>query len=123
MSEIKEGALPPGYIFHDELEIMPREVKRLLGSGEIVLIDCRLPEEYETARIEPCVLLPMHELLENPEELEDYRGKQMVVYCHHGVRSLRVTVALHQMGFPEVKSLAGGIDLWSQVIDTSVPRY
>ena len=64
----------------------------------------------------------MHELLEHVESLGGFE-QPIVVYCHHGVRSLYVTVALRRLGFQDVRSLAGGIDLWSRDIDASVPRY
>ena len=65
----------------------------------------------------------MSELGERVEELEPHRGDMIVVYCHHGVRSLRVTQALRGAGFVKVQSMAGGIDQWSLQVDASVPRY
>ena len=65
--------------------------------------------------------LPMDELQDRLDELDP--EKETVVVCHHGVRSLSVTVFLRNQGFKKVSSLAGGIDLWSLVVDPSVPRY
>jgi rhodanese-related sulfurtransferase len=67
------------------------------------------------------VHIPIEEIEERASELN--ADAETVVFCHHGVRSLSVTVYLHNHGFRDVKSLAGGIDLWSQRIDPSVPRY
>lgn len=62
---------------------------------------------------------------ETPERIGDYRSGEglCVVYCHHGVRSLNVAAWLRQQGLDNVRSLAGGIDGWSLLIDPSLPRY
>ena len=46
-----------------------------------------------------------------------------VVLCHHGARSLSVTMWLRNQGFDQAQSLAGGIDQYSRAIDPTVPRY
>jgi rhodanese-related sulfurtransferase len=93
------------------------------GSNDFLLLDCRQVGEYETARIVGSLLIPMGEIGDRLEELEPHRDRLIVVHCHHGVRSLRVAHALRQNGFPQVQSMAGGIDAWSLQIDDSVPRY
>lgn len=107
------------------LETSVDEVKRRLAAGEIRLLDCREPGEYATARIAESPLIPMREIparLAEVERLADNAGA-VVVYCHHGVRSLNVASWLRQQGLENVQSMAGGIDHWSAVIDPSVPRY
>jgi rhodanese-related sulfurtransferase len=69
------------------------------------------------------VLIPLPELDERAEELEAFRGRPVVVYCHHGVRSLQVVNWLREQGVEACQSMAGGIDRWSLEIDPSVPRY
>ena len=88
-----------------------------------LLLDVREPDEYEVANIDGSLLIPMSELQQRVGELEPHRDQLIVVHCHHGVRSLRVTHALRDSGFSRVQSMAGGIDLWSQQIDAKVPRY
>ena len=105
------------------IEIDVQTVKSLLGSGDFVLIDCRETSEWETARIEGAVLLPMSQWMESVGQLEAFKGKHVVVHCHHGGRSMRVTSWLRQNGFPDAQNVAGGIDAWSMEIDSSVPRY
>ena len=108
------------------LELTAVEVRRLLHEshpGESVVLDCRTPEEHATAKIAGAILLPMQELPERIGELEVWRGKQIFVHCHHGVRSLRVTHWLREKGFSRVSSMLGGIDAWSTDVDPSVPRY
>jgi adenylyltransferase/sulfurtransferase len=65
----------------------------------------------------------MSELAARLDELESLRDSDLVIHCHHGGRSLRVTHWLREQGFAKAQSMAGGIDRWSRVIDPSVPRY
>jgi rhodanese-related sulfurtransferase len=105
------------------LEIAPLEVKALLASGAPVrLLDCREQGEYDLCRIEGARLLPMNSIPMHLQELDD-DGPLLVVYCHHGVRSLSVVNWLRRNGVENCQSMSGGIDLWSRQIDPSVPRY
>ncbi len=106
------------------LEIDCQSVAAKFQAGEdFLLLDCRQPDEFETARIDGAMLLPMGELPERVGELERYRNRLVVVHCHHGGRSLRVTHWLLGQGFEKVQNMTGGIDAWSQTVDESVPRY
>ena len=96
---------------------------RLQSADGLVLLDCREEFEHAIARLPDAVLQPMSTLTERFDELSDLRDQPVVVYCHHGVRSLRVAQWLRQQGFSNAQSLAGGIDMWSQTIDPTVPRY
>lgn len=105
-------------------EISNKKVKQLLdSSSDVLLLDCRQTEEYEICQIEGSILIPMSEIPQRVAELESAREKPIVVYCHHGIRSLQVVHWLRQQGFANSQSLAGGIDAWSQVIDPSVATY
>jgi rhodanese-related sulfurtransferase len=68
------------------------------------------------------LLIPLPELEERAEELEPLRGRPVVVYCHHGVRSLDGAAYLRSLGM-EAVSLRGGIDLYSLQVDPALPRY
>ena len=107
------------------LEITVTEVKHKLDSAEpLVLLDCREPFETDLCRIAGAELIPMNTIpqrLADVERLTD-RG-QLVVYCHHGMRSLNVANWLRQQGVENVVSMTGGIDAWSLQIDRLVPRY
>jgi rhodanese-related sulfurtransferase len=106
------------------LEVDCRSVKARLDAGEAFLfLDCREPDEYATARILGTTLIPMSEISSRVSELETYRNRPIVVHCHHGGRSLRVTNWLREQGFAAVTNMSGGIDEWSQQVDSSVPRY
>ena len=107
------------------LEVDPQEVKRRLDSGEkLHLIDVREPHEFAQAKIEGATLIPMRSV---PGELPDLETRSdegpLIVYCHHGVRSLNVVHWLREQGIEGCQSMAGGIDAWSLVVDPSVPRY
>jgi len=88
-----------------------------------LLLDCRTAEEYATAKIAGSLLLPMQEITERVAELEAWRGKPIIVHCHHGMRSLRVAKWLREQGFTLAQSMQGGIDAWSTDVDPAVPRY
>lgn len=106
------------------LEIDCRTVKAKLDAGEdFLLLDCREADEHRYVRIPQARLLPMSEIQERLGEIEDDRGREIVVHCHHGVRSLQVAVWLRQQGFAEAKSMSGGIDRWAAEIDPELPRY
>jgi rhodanese-related sulfurtransferase len=91
--------------------------------SECLLLDCRTAEEHAIAKIDGSVLIPMQEIAERLAELEAWRDKPIVVHCHHGVRSLRVTHFLREKGFSRAQSMKGGIDAWSLEVDPNVPRY
>jgi rhodanese-related sulfurtransferase len=87
-----------------------------------VLLDVREPWEYQTASLPSSLLMPMGEVSSRAHtELDP--DAPIVVLCHHGARSLSVTMWLRNQGFEHVQSLAGGIDAWSRTIDPTVPRY
>ena len=103
-------------------QIQPIDLKRMLDSGEpVFLLDVRQPEEHAFCAIPGSVLIPLGELMARVEEVEP-AGAAVVVYCHHGVRSLSGAAILRRAGI-EAVSLAGGIDRWSATVDETVPRY
>jgi rhodanese-related sulfurtransferase len=106
------------------VEVDVLTVKQLRDRGEkFLLLDVRNPDEYATANIDGATLIPMGELQARLGELEPHKNAHVVVHCHHGGRSLRVTHFLKQQGFTQVQNMSGGIDAWSQQVDASVPRY
>ena len=106
------------------IEIDVASVKQMLDGGDkFVLLDCREPAEVATAKINGSMHIPMREIPSRLAELGGDQAARVVVHCHHGGRSLRVTQFLRQQGFTQVQNMSGGIDAWSQVVDSSVPRY
>jgi sulfur-carrier protein adenylyltransferase/sulfurtransferase len=94
--------------------------ERLRRGEELVLLDIREPWEASLARIGNAQLLSMNDLPGALETLDPDR--ELVLYCHHGVRSSMASQWLRVQGF-RARSLAGGIDRWSREVDPRVPRY
>lgn len=110
-------------------EVDPRALQNLLsvsekpGTQSIRLVDCREEDEFALCRLGGAELIPLSRFAEiAPSALTD-ESRPIVVYCHHGMRSLNATQYLRERGIPNVWSLAGGIERWSTEIDSSVPRY
>ena len=105
-------------------QISVRDLADKIKAGTAVyLIDVRQPWEHEAAALLQSVLIPLNEISNRLQELRPPEGAMVVTYCHHGVRSLTAAAFLERNGFDQVYSLAGGIDAWSNEIDTNVPRY
>lgn len=127
-SAIDARGLPVGYPFKPDWEVTPRETARRMAAAEpgLIVLDCRRPEENQASRIDGTRFIPMNEIERRADELESDDGRKdapIIVHCHHGVRSMRVTATLRGLGFTNVRSMAGGIDLWSLDVDPRIPRY
>jgi adenylyltransferase/sulfurtransferase len=102
-------------------EITVQELKRRLDRGEnISLLDVREPYEHELCNLGG-QLIPLRELQERKSELGIV--DEVVVYCHHGIRSNAAVTLLKRLGFRNARNLVGGIDAWARQIDTKMPRY
>jgi rhodanese-related sulfurtransferase len=105
-------------------QILPQELAAKLAAGEpVYLLDVRQPWEHETVALPNSVLIPLNELPARMVEVTPPAGALVVVYCHHGMRSLRAAAYLEGAGVADVASLTGGIDAWSCEVDSAVPRY
>jgi rhodanese-related sulfurtransferase len=104
--------------------IHPTDLRDKLAAGDkIRFLDVRETEEYALARIGESQLIPLGELAARAGEVEVDEDTLLVVYCHHGIRSLSGVAILQQAGITNAASLSGGIDAWSVLVDPSVPRY
>ncbi len=103
------------------LQVAPAQVKRWLDAGEdFSLIDVRTPDELAQSRIEGAEPLDFRDpgkYMSLPKE------RRIVFFCRSGVRSLDVAAYFVGHGFTGVRSMAGGINAWSEQVDPSVPRY
>jgi adenylyltransferase/sulfurtransferase len=100
------------------------EVKRVADRGEaILLLDVRDCDEFEKAHIEGSTLIPLGQVEVRLGELERWRERPVVVYCHRDGRSAKACRILLGAGFTDVATLSGGIDAWSLTVDPDVPRY
>lgn len=122
----RAAGLPAGYPFRADDEITPRDAARI-APGDAVFIDVRTQPEADICTLAGSRLYPLQSLEANFDalkaELDDDLDRRLVVYCHHGRRSLTATFMLRAAGFRNVRSLAGGIHLWAQDIDRSMPTY
>jgi adenylyltransferase/sulfurtransferase len=106
------------------LEITCRELHdQLNANADLLLLDCREPDEYALVAMQGAVLIPLSELAERVGELTEFRDRPIVVHCHLGGRSLRAARWLREQGFARAQSLAAGIDQWAVEIEPGMVRY
>lgn len=102
--------------------ISARELSERVANGEqLNIIDVREPFEWQIAYIPGARLIPMREVMSHADELRT--PIPTVLYCHSGMRSMRVARELAAAGLRGLLNLDGGIDAWSRDVDPSVPRY
>ena len=105
----------------DALEISPRQAREQLAGGGVTLLDVREPLEHELVSLEGSQLIPLGELPARLAEIDP--RAPVIVYCHHGRRSLQAVGLLRAAGFHDALSLAGGIEAWACELDPALPRY
>ncbi len=107
------------------LEVTPQVAKsRLSDRKQAVLVDVREPQEWALAQIEGAELIAMGSVPTEFPKLEGLADSgDLLILCHHGVRSLQVTMWLRERGIENCFSVTGGIDRWSREVDETVPRY
>jgi rhodanese-related sulfurtransferase len=108
------------------IEISPRAVAQwhsLPKEERPLLIDCREADELIICRIDGLEWIPLGEFSQRVEAIRADSERGVVVYCHHGMRSRRAADFLRAHGIKNTFSMSGGIDMWSDIIDASVPRY
>ena len=103
-------------------EITPEALAARLAAGTpLELLDVREPYEWSLARLPDARLVPLDALPDAVQTLD--RGSELVVYCHHGMRSAAAVAWLRERGFLRARNLVGGIDRWSREVDPSTRRY
>ena len=108
------------------LEIAPEAVAAWIGLAfdqRPRLIDCREEDELAICQISGNEWFPLGSFPGAGARLTADRERGVVVYCHHGMRSLRAAALLRAQGVENAFSMSGGIDLWSRLIDPEMPRY
>lgn len=106
-------------------ELSPEQLAaRLAGppAQRPALLDVRFEREHRLVALPDSLLIPLPELERRLAELAPLRGRELVVYCHHGVRSRTGAAICLRAGFKAL-SLAGGIHRWACDVDPSMPRY
>jgi molybdopterin/thiamine biosynthesis adenylyltransferase/rhodanese-related sulfurtransferase/molybdopterin converting factor small subunit len=103
-------------------DMTPRELKERLDRGEpIVVVDVREPQEYQINRIPGSRLIPLGELPQRYEELD--QNAAIVCQCKSGMRSAKAAGFLRSIGFKNVRNLSDGILGWIDQVDPSQPKY
>ena len=105
-------------------EITPVDLKvKLDRKDDFLLLDVREPSEYAIGQIPTSRLIPLNSIDYAIGELQPWKDKEIVLHCKMGGRSLRAAEKLKAAGFKHVINLAGGINAWSDQVDSSVPKY
>lgn len=91
--------------------IEPAAVREQLKQRNIYILDVRTPRELTRGKMPGAVNVPLHELSSRLPELEPHRGKQFVVVCATGSRSLSGARILAKHGFLAA-SMNGGMMAW-----------
>jgi len=103
----------------------PRDLHDYLASPDSapLLLDVREPWEYQTCHLSGSQLIPMREIPHAVEKGELDPAREVVVICHHGIRSRQVAYYLEHQGFDKVINLEGGVAAWADQVDPAMPRY
>ena len=105
-----------------EFDVTPVVLKAMMDRGEeVLLVDVREPYEYGLCHINGAKLVPLGQLPFRTSELD--ASKEIVVYCHVGIRSTQAVAFLRRNGFAGARNLQGGIDAWARTVEPGMPRY
>lgn len=95
--------------------------ERLANDEILFLLDVREPHEFNYAHIEGSVLIPLNQIPQRLNELDP--EQEIIVICHHGIRSQQAAHYLQQQGFKNIVNLSGGVAAWASSCDLTMPRY
>jgi rhodanese-related sulfurtransferase len=100
-----------------------RELQHHLAASETMplLLDVREEWEYEYCHIAGSILIPMGQIPARLEELD--KKQEIVVICHHGIRSRHIGIYLEHAGFDNVINLEGGVEQWATDVEPTMQRY
>lgn len=111
-----------------EISVQEVESKRQAGE-QFTWLDVREREEIarasiqdERVRLSPLSELAARQVSALPDEAQDQQA-EIIVFCHHGMRSAQVTAWLRQQGWQKVTSMTGGVAAWAHEIDPSIGTY
>ncbi len=112
------------YSMIDEITVQSLKEK-IDHQNNFLLLDVREPfEQYQSKiDIDNSVLIPVGELAERVDELEEHKENEIICLCRSGARSAQACKLLQDKGFEEVKNLKGGINKWARDIDERLPVY
>lgn len=102
-------------------EISASEAAKIMNNDDVILIDVRENDELAICRINGALHIPMGQIPEHVDALP--RDKQLIIFCHHGMRSLNVVQYLEARGIENAINMIGGIHAWSVDVDPEIQRY
>jgi rhodanese-related sulfurtransferase len=121
VEEVSETVLA-SHEAEQKMQIAPQELaERLHQSDPPVIVDVRSREEWDAVHIDGSEFLTQELMQQMMSEWP--KEREIVFVCHHGIRSLDAAAFFAGHDFSKTKSLAGGIDAWSEQVDPSLPRY
>ena len=88
-----------------------------------MLLDVREPWEFDRCHIAGSELIPMQQVPHAVEQEQLDPNREIVVICHHGIRSRQVAYYLEHLGFTNLINLEGGVEAWAQDVDPTMERY
>lgn len=103
-------------------EIEAETAAQLIRNENVLIVDVREQWEFDLCKIGENPILMSEKTMPLVFE-QGAKAETVLVYCHHGVRSLNAALYLRQNGLPKAVSLRGGIDRYAQIIDPSIQRY
>lgn len=101
--------------------LAPLELQAYLKNHSPLLLDIREQWEWDKCHFNTARLLPMGQIMANIDSLD--KIEEVVIICHHGIRSMQVARYFEMLGFKNVINLKGGIDAWAKTIDDSMALY
>jgi rhodanese-related sulfurtransferase len=104
-----------------QMSVHELKAKLNQGANDFVLIDVREPWELSICTIPGAVSIPMRAIPARYPQLP--KDRELVLMCHHGVRSQQVAHFLERQGFTRLYNVAGGIAAWAREIDPTMPTY
>ncbi|PWR25596.1 rhodanese-like domain-containing protein [Zavarzinia aquatilis] len=96
---------------------------RLAAGDRPFILDVREPWEFDLCRLDGAVNIPLGQLTSAFDPAAVAEGQDIVVVCHHGMRSLQATMWLRRQGIDTAINLSGGVDRWAQVVAPEMARY
>lgn len=95
-------------------DISVKELKeRLANKEQLNIVDVREQHEYDDFNIE-ATLIPLGDLTNKLEQLEQYKNEELIIHCRSGARSGQAKVYLENQGFTKVRNLLGGMLEWQE---------
>ncbi|MBT9316124.1 rhodanese-like domain-containing protein [Leptothoe spongobia] len=106
-------------------EISALDFAQRLAEDELQLVDVREPEEVAIANLPNFIHLPLSQYADWADHIFNHLDPSLetIVMCHHGMRSAQMCQWLQRQGFERTKNLAGGIDAYCRLVDSTIPRY